>query len=232
MATRPQQPLVSNGTSHGPAFSQRAVARLGSLGLTLAAVLGTVCIACILASVLFKVSFVVFRTGSMQPAYPVGALAAVREVPASSLKPGDVATVQRTPSSVPVTHRVVTVTPDTASAEGAVLIMKGDANMSEDPVEYQIQSARQMLFAVPELGHWVMSARSPWVIGGSSILLAGLVVWVFWPRREPAATDGGAGEDGPPHRESFRGESSDGGFLESEAAEPAGEVPNGTVAQR
>lgn len=185
----------------------QTIGRAGSLGLTLAAVLGAVCIACILASVLFKVSFVVFRTGSMQPAFPVGALAAVREVPASSLMPGDVATVRRTAGSVPVTHRVVTVTPDPTSADGAVLILKGDANRSEDPLEYRVTSARQVLFAVPEVGSWVMGARSPWVIGASTALLAGLVGWVFWPRREPATTDAGT-------------------------ADPAGEVPVGTAAPR
>jgi signal peptidase len=188
------------------------LSRAGSLGLTLVAVLGAACIAAILASVLFKVSFVVFRTGSMTPAYPVGALAAVHEVPASSLKPGDVATVQRTAESVPVTHRVVSVTPDPASADGAVLILKGDANTSEDPVEYRVQSVRRMLFAVPELGSWIMGARSPWGIGGSTALLAGLVGWVFWPRQEAAPSDAGT--------------------CDAASAEPAGEVPVGTAAPR
>lgn len=212
MEIHPQQPPETDGVFRGPAIFGRAMARAGSLGLTLAAVLGTVCIACILASMLFKVSFIVFRTGSMEPAYPVGALAAVSEVPASSLKPGDVATVQRTPSSVPVTHRVVTVTPDPGMTGGAVLILKGDANTSEDPVEYRVQSVGTMLFAVPELGHWVMGARSPWVIGGSTALLAGLVGWVFWPRRDRVTPDGGTSK--------------------ARLSEPAGEVADGTVAQR
>ena len=170
--------------------------RAWSWGLTLLAVLGTVCIACILASALFRVSFVVFRTGSMEPAYPVGAMAAVREVPASSLEPGDVATVQRAAGSVPVTHRVVSVTPDQESTDGAVLILKGDANKSEDPVEYRVTSARKMLFSVPGVGSWVMGLRSPWAIGGSTVLLAVLVGWVFWPRQVPTAPDAGPGTDG------------------------------------
>lgn len=170
--------------------------RASSWGLTLLAVLGTVCIACILASALFSVSFVVFRTGSMEPAYPVGAMAAVRQVPASSLEPGDVATVQRAAGSMPVTHRVVSVTRDPASADGAVLILKGDANKSEDPVEYRVTSARKLLFAVPGIGSWVMGMRSPWAIGGSTVLLAGLVGWVFWPRQEPTPPDAGPETDG------------------------------------
>ena len=186
MGNRPRHRLECGGQTHRHGVFKRAVERAGSLGLTAIAILGAVCITCILASVLFKVSFVVFRTGSMEPAYPVGALAAVREVPASSLKPGDVATVHRTAGSVPVTHRVVSVAPDPASPGTAVLILKGDANKSEDPVEYRVQSVRTMLVAVPGLGHWVMGARSPWAIGGSTVLLAGLVGWVFWPRQEPA----------------------------------------------
>ena len=216
MGNRPRHRLETDGASFESTSHKRAVERAGSLGLTLVAVLGAVCIACVLASVLFKVSFVVFRTGSMTPAYPVGALAAVREVPASSLEPGDVATVQRTPASVPVTHRVVTVTRDPASADGAVLILKGDANTSEDPVEYRVQSARTMLFAVPELGNWVMGARSPWVIGGSTVLLAALMGWVFWPRQEPES-DAGTSDTSAP---------------DATSAEPSGEVPDGTAAVR
>src|SRR5688572_33224724 len=105
MGNRQRRRLEADGASFESAILKRAVERAGTIGLTVVAVLGAACIACILASVLFKVSFVVFRTGSMTPAYSVGALAAVREVPASSLQPGDVATVQRTPASVPVTHR-------------------------------------------------------------------------------------------------------------------------------
>jgi signal peptidase len=211
MGSRSRQPLESGSSTFRRDFFRRMLVRAGSLGLTLVAVLGAVCIACILASVLFKVSFVVFRTGSMTPTYPVGALAAVREVPASSLQPGDVATVQRTPESVPVTHRVVTVTPDPASAGGAMLILKGDANTSEDPVEYRVESVRKMVIAVPELGSWVMGARSPWVIGGSTVLLAALMGWVFWPRQEPEA---------------------DAGSPDAASAESAGEVPVGTAALR
>lgn len=165
--------------------------------MTLLAALGVVCITCVLASLLFKVNFVVFRTGSMEPAYPVGALAAVREVSASSLRPGDVATVQRTANSVPITHRVVTAKPDPASAGGTVLVLKGDANTSADPVEYRVQSARIMLFSVPLLGTWIMELRSPWAIAGSTIFLAGLVGWVFWPRREPAESDADSLETQP-----------------------------------
>lgn len=217
MGDRPRNRPVPGGPTFSRGLLKRAAGKAGSLGLTVVAVLGAACIACILASVLFKVSFVVFRTGSMEPDYPVGALAAVREVPASSLQPGDVATVQRTSGSVPVTHRVVTVTPDPSMADGAVLILKGDANRSNDPVEYRVQSARKMLFSVPELGAWVMGARSPWAIGGSTVLLAGLVGWVFWPRREPVVSKGGT---------------SYGGSSDAETTKPAGEVPVGTATLR
>lgn len=151
--------------------------------LTLLAVLGALCLAAVIASAVFRVNFVVFRSGSMEPAFPVGALAAVKEVPASSLKPGDVATVAWTPSSTPITHRVVSIQPDPALPGHSILVLKGDANRSPDPVEYRVASARQMLFAVPELGGWVMGLRSPAILGSSTVLLAALVAWSFWPRR-------------------------------------------------
>lgn len=151
--------------------------------LTVLAVLGGLCLTALIAAALFNVTFVVFRSGSMEPAYPVGALAAVREVPASSLKPGDVATVSRTPASTPITHRVVSVTPDPALPGHASLVLKGDANRSPDPVEYRVATARQMLFVVPGLGSWVMDLRSPITLGTSTVLVTALVVWSFWPRR-------------------------------------------------
>lgn len=151
--------------------------------LTVLAVLGSLCLVAVIASGIFSVNFVVFRSGSMEPAFPVGALAAVREVPASSLKPGDVATVSRTPASTPITHRVVSVQPDPALPGQAILVLKGDANRSPDPVEYRVATARHLLFAVPELGGWVMGLRSPAILGGSTVLLAALVAWSFWPRR-------------------------------------------------
>jgi signal peptidase len=189
MNTRFRRRPGEKGASGRRALAERVAGRAGSFGMTLLAALGVVCIVCVSASLLFKVNFVVFRTGSMEPAYPVGALAAVREVPASSLKPGDVATVQRTANSVPITHRVVTAHPAPASVGGAVLVMKGDANTSVDPVEYRVQSARLMVFSVPVLGAWIMELRSPWVIAGSTVFLAGLVGWVFWPRRQPAKSN-------------------------------------------
>lgn len=150
--------------------------------LTILAVLGGLCIAAMIAAAVFNITFVVFRSGSMEPGYPVGALAAVSEVPASSLKPGDVATVSRTPASTPITHRVVSVTPDPALAGHTILVLKGDANRSPDPVEYRVATARQMLFVVPGLGSWVMDLRSPVVLGSSTVLVAALVAWSFWPR--------------------------------------------------
>lgn len=154
--------------------------------LTVLAVLGGLCLAALIAAALFNITFVVFRSGSMEPAYPVGALAAVREVAASSLKPGDVATVSRTPASTPITHRVVSVTPDPALPGNAILVLKGDANRSPDPVEYRVATARQMIFVVPGLGRWVMDLRSPMTLGCSTLFLAALVVWSFWPRRRNA----------------------------------------------
>lgn len=178
--------MASLGVFRAAARSRRATELAAGVRegfLTVLAVLGAACLAAVIAASLFDITFVVFRSGSMEPGYPVGSLAAVQEVPASSLRPGDVATVSRSAASTPVTHRVVSVAPDPTVPGLAVLVLKGDANRSEDPVEYRVATARQMLFAVPKLGTWVMALRSPLVLGGSTLFLAALVAWSFWPRR-------------------------------------------------
>lgn len=153
--------------------------------LTIIAVAGVVCILGIMAGAFLNASFVVFKTGSMEPHYPVGAISLTIRVPANELNPGDVASVLRDGSSMLVTHRVVTVNTDSLSPETgkAVLTLKGDANSSEDPVLYEVESAKKVVFTVPGLGAWVMAMRGPWFLGSATMVIAVLVAWSFWPKR-------------------------------------------------
>ena len=151
--------------------------------LTIIAVGGLLCLAALIAGAIFDISFVVFRTGSMAPKFPVGALSLVIETPAAALNPGDVASVMRENSTVLVTHRVMEVN-DVPDSPGTVeLVLKGDANSVEDPLPYRVQTAKRVIFTVPVLGQWIMALRGPGIIGASSLLLAVLVVWAFWPKR-------------------------------------------------
>ncbi|WP_309107119.1 signal peptidase I [Arthrobacter sp.] len=167
--------------------------------LTALALAGCLCILAVLAGAWLNISLIVFRTGSMSPGIEPGAIAIVQEVPASSLEPGDVATVQREGSALPVTHRVVTSVADPADHRKVFLTMKGDANASQDPVLYNVQSAKKLLFAVPGIGYWVMRLQSPWFMALITVTMATLVTWTFWPRRRKSdpSTRSHAGQTRP-----------------------------------
>nr|WP_306630196.1 signal peptidase I [Arthrobacter ulcerisalmonis] len=151
---------------------------------------GGLCLLAVLAGAVLNVSLVVFRTGSMSPGINPGDIAVVQEVPAASLQPGDVATVQREASALPVTHRVVANVTDPADPQKVLLTMKGDANESEDPVRYNVPTAKRLLFSAPALGYWVMRLQTPWLMGVCTLAMAALVTWIFWPRtsRGPRAS--------------------------------------------
>lgn len=152
--------------------------------LTTIAITGVICILGIVAGAFLNASFVVFKTGSMEPHYPVGAISLTIKIPANELNPGDVASVLRDGSSMLVTHRVVSVKPDAVQPETgkAVLTLKGDANSSVDPVLYEVKSAQKVLFTIPGLGAWVMAMRGPWFLGAATVVISVLVAWSFWPK--------------------------------------------------
>ena len=154
--------------------------------LNLAAIGGAACILLTLAAIVFHVTLIMFKTGSMSPAIPAGSLAVVREVPASSVRVGDVVTVDR-PGQLPVTHRVTSV----RSADGgaSVLTLKGDANRVEDPAPYTVSKVRIVLYSVPGLAYIVAGASNPWVLGDTTVAVAGLVTWALWPRPEHPGKD-------------------------------------------
>ena len=154
------------------------------ISLTLVAVLGLLCILALILGFVFKASFVVFRTGSMEPQYPVGALSLTVQVQAEDLVPGDVVSVKREDSSVLITHRVVSVTRPESAGGKASLILKGDANSSQDPLPYEVATAQKVLVTVPVVGSWLMTVRGPGFIAGATLALAALVLWAYWPKRQ------------------------------------------------
>ncbi len=149
--------------------------------LNLAAIGGAICILLTLAAVLFHITLIMFKTGSMSPAIPAGSLAVVREVPASEVRIGDVVTVDR-PGQLPVTHRVTS----SRMIDGttAVLTLKGDANRVEDPAPYTISKVRAVLYSVPGIAYVVAGVSNPWVLGGTTVAVSALVTWALWPRPE------------------------------------------------
>lgn len=180
------------GAPEAPAERPRRgpLAHLLNAILNLAAVGGAICIILVILALVFDISLILFRTGSMDPAIPQGSLAVVREVPASEVEVGDVVTIDRE-DSLPITHRITSLE---ETAEGTwEITMKGDANESEDPAPYTVSTVRRVLFSIPGLAKPVAALNSPYVLGGITLAVSALVVWALWPRRQVAAAQG----DGP-----------------------------------
>lgn len=165
-----------------PAARRRGLQLASNVGLGAAALIGVVVLLAALAP-LFGFQVVRLATGSMTPAYPAGSVVLVRDVPAESLSVGDVATIVRGDGS-PVTHRVVEVTPIPG---GASIRMRGDANEHDDPSPYVAKRVGLVLGGVPAAGYLFAAAEHPSFAPVAGLVVAGLVLWTWWPeRRQPA----------------------------------------------
>ena len=169
----------------------RAVPLARTILLDLAAAAGAVCIALVVLALVFHVTLIMFRTGSMSPQIPAGSLALVHQIEATDARVDDVVTVDR-PGELPVTHRVVAVT--AAAGGAATLTLKGDANPAPDPSPYTVQHVRRVIWSAPGLARVVAWFGRPLVMGTLTVGVAALVTWVLWPQRptgtadDPAAT--------------------------------------------
>ena len=170
----------ADGSSALPApTARRGGRRVVDVALTVAAIGGVLCILLVIAASVFHITLIMFKTGSMSPTIPAGSLAVVKEIPASQARVGDVVTISR-PGELPITHRVTSAS---AQGDGLVTItMKGDANDTEDPEPYLVDTVRIVLFSVPGLANLVISLSHPVVLGGITLGAAALVSWAFWPR--------------------------------------------------
>lgn len=151
-------------------------------------------------------SLITFRTGSMAPTMPQGALAITLPVTASELEVGDVITVRRSGEKLPVTHRILEIgpvqeraenaadiraaapesgPPDLSSTDARQIVMQGDANKTPDSLPYALTDARRVIVAVPGLGSTLMLLQSPFGIGIMLLFTGSLTVWAFWPESAP-----------------------------------------------
>jgi signal peptidase len=146
--------------------------------LNMAAVGGAVCILLVVLALLFDITLIMFKTGSMSPTIPAGSVALVQEIPAADVATGDVITVDR-PGSLPITHRVTSVTD--AGGDTRIITMKGDANDTEDPAPYTVNTVRRVLGSVPGLAPVIVHVSEPPVLAGITLAVAGLVTWGSWP---------------------------------------------------
>ncbi|MDZ4236207.1 MAG: signal peptidase I [Dietzia sp.] len=150
--------------------------------LTVLAMLGVVCIIATIAAFALNISLIMFKTGSMSPTIPTGSLAVVRQIPASDIKVGDVTTVSRGEGRLPVTHRVVSVTPIGGASYSVE--MKGDANDSPDAQPYEVTDVKKVLWHAPGLAYVVSAVSQPKYMAAITVAASLLVVWAFWPRKQ------------------------------------------------
>jgi signal peptidase I len=131
--------------------------RIRELVLWAGAALGLLAVAAGLAVAFGGFSFLIFRSGSMSPEIPTGGIALARTVDASDLRAGDVVSVTAA-SGERITHRVVS---STVRDGAASLVLKGDANATEDSEVYVVTSAERVVGSVPYGGYVVAHALTP-----------------------------------------------------------------------
>ncbi len=143
--------------------------RTRSVVLTIAALLGGLCVVAVIGGALFGVSPLIVVSGSMEPTIRTGSLLLARERPVGEVDVGDIVTVERTDGHGLITHRVQAV--DTV--DGVItLTLKGDANTLSDPTTYTPASVGSYVFAIPGAGHLAafLQAGTGLLIGGGALL--------------------------------------------------------------
>lgn len=195
--------------------------RLAGAAVTILLVVAALGLACWFAfSAVSGATLITFRTGSMSPTMPQGALAISLPVSASEIEVGDVITVQRAGEALPVTHRVVGIAeiedraaneadirasapggppPDLSSPDAREIVMQGDDNDAPDHLPYAITDARRVVFSLPFVGTILMMLQTPIATGVLIVSVGALVVWAFWPKAARTENEFDA-EETAPHR--------------------------------
>ncbi|SKB09942.1 signal peptidase I [Aeromicrobium choanae] len=152
--------------------------RLREIVLWVGAVLGVLCILWTIVMFAFGLTPLVFTSGSMSPAIKAGDLAFAETIDADEIEVEDILSVVNE-KGVRITHRVVRVDP---TDDGAVVVLKGDANSEPDVEPYAVTTAERVLFHVPKAGYVVDAAGSPigMFVGG---LLAAAALFVAFGGR-------------------------------------------------
>lgn len=163
--------------------------RLRAVVVAVAGVVGVLCVAWWVVATTTGLSLVVVTTGSMSPTIPAGAVVVSERIAAADVRPGQVVTVPRPGSELPVTHRVVAVDRVPGDPEARSLTMRGDANDTIDRDPSVVREARLTVASAPGLGHVLQWSSTP-VARGLAVATVGLlVVWSFWPARRTARDD-------------------------------------------
>ncbi len=158
-----------------------------STPVTIAAVLGFLCIAATVVLVAFDLTPIVVRSDSMSPEINRGDLVIARDASAGEVEVGDIISVENL-AGVRVTHRVATVDPFGSSIQ---FTLKGDANAVPDAQVYNETSIDKVLWSVPKLGYPLGVAVGPIGIFVGGLFVAALAYVASGPWRRRAADRGG-----------------------------------------
>ena len=157
------------------------IKKIGNV-VTTVLVVAVVLLAIALAGVrLFGLQVYTVLSGSMEPAYHVGALLYDKKVDPAQLRPGDVITFMLDEDTI-VTHRIVEVVPDEEDPSVIRFRTKGDANAAEDGslVHYK-NVLGTPVFAIPKLGYFASFVQQPPGLYVAIAFGAVLVLLAFLP---------------------------------------------------
>ena len=130
---------------------------------------------------LFGLQVYTVLSGSMEPAYHVGALLYDKKVDPAQLRPGDVITFMLDEETI-VTHRIVEVVPDEEDPSVIRFRTKGDANAAADGslVHYK-NVLGTPVFTIPTLGYFANFVQQPPGLYVAIAFGAVLVLLAFLP---------------------------------------------------
>jgi signal peptidase I len=168
-------------TPEGAAAGRSVGSILKEVVLTVAGIVGLLGIAWLACAALFGLSVVVFKTGSMAPTIPTGSAAIVQDIDAPRIEVGDIVTVGRE-GELPVTHRVISIEAAVGDPAARVLTLQGDANDLPDFNTYTVTEVKRVVVSLADAGFVLAVARSPFVLAATSLVVALLVIWAFWPQ--------------------------------------------------
>lgn len=131
----------------------RTLTLIRSLFLTCTSILGGLCLIVFAGALVFGAAPAIVVSGSMSPTIPVGSLTFATPTPAEQVRVGDVVMVERPDGQGLVTHRVVRVDTVDGRPGAASLVLKGDANSTDDPLPYLVTEVGKVVGHVPHLGH-------------------------------------------------------------------------------
>lgn len=177
------QPRYAHARPRHARARQRS-GRVKDVVLVVAALLGLATVGWTVFTQVTGATIVVLKTGSMSPDMPQGSGALSLPAEADELEVGDVVTAKLDDASPLVTHRIVQIDEVPGAPQKRELVMRGDANDTDDLYPYTVEKVLRAQFAIPHAGAVLSVMTSPLFLGGLVLVVGMLVVWAFWPASE------------------------------------------------